>query len=246
MDLLKEFGWELTAAIYLGAGVSLTLMLLAIPKSWLAKASQRAWYMTANAQTIWRMPVVWLGWILMFAFGQHFAGFILAVFGLAMDRVDGKTAKGMMELENPKIPHNENLGKVIDPLADKLTFLPPFFVLAIQGIVPWWLVTPLVSLELLSTLMRRPFHLLISYQKTEKERKDQATGIGKLKVMFQFVTLLACGPLIFGWTTYSLWIPGILTGMTLVFGALSVLSRMSLRGRSKEVNDQLTDAFSHE
>lgn len=242
----KELGWELAAAIYLGIGLLETLSLILIPKKWLAQASQRSPLMTANAQTVWRVPVVWTGWILMFCTDQQFLGFILAVMGLAMDRVDGKTAKAMLELQDPKVPHNEDIGKVIDPLADKLTFLPPFFVFAIQGIVPWWLVVPLVTLEILSTLMRRPFNLLITYQKTEKEKKDQATGVGKLKVLFQFITLLACGPLTLGWTTYSLWIPGVLTVITLMFGMLSILSRMSLRGKTKEVNNQLTDAFSHE
>lgn len=243
--MFEGIGWELKSAAYLAIGLAVALPLLFIPKKALQSISQMPG-LSANAQTIWRIPVVWLGWTLMFAYGQHLFGYILAVFGLTMDRVDGKTAKAMMEMRNPRVPHNEDVGKVIDPLADKLTFLPPFFVFAWQGIVPWWLVTPLVSLELLSTLMRRPFHLLISYQKTEKEKKDHATGIGKVKVLFQFLTLLVCGPITFGWATFSPWIPGTLLAVTLVLGLLSILSRMSLRGRSKELSGKLTDAFSHE
>lgn len=252
---MSNLEWQLRGALYLAAGLAVVLPLLLLPKNWLKRVSQVPGF-SANAQTIWRMPVVWLGYALFFGFNIHFWGFMLATFGLAMDRVDGKTAKAMKEMEAEarkkglehelKLLHNEKVGKVTDPLADKLTFLPPFVVFAAQGIVSWWFVISLMTFEMLSTLMREPFNLFRSRQKTDEELKDRATGVGKLKVTVQFITLLVCAPLTLSWTHFSLYVPNALLAGNVILCFLSIRSRMLPQGKSKELSKKLTSVFSHE
>lgn len=248
--LLSQIDWTFRSAIYLATGLGIVCPLLWIckyRKSWLEAISQIPGF-SANAQTIWRVPVTWLGYILMI-YGYHYVGFCIATFGLTMDRVDGATAEVMLKMVNPKVRHNPELGEILDPGADKLTFDPPLPVFANMVILQWWIVVPILLLELLSTVIRRPFNLFKKFfkgEKKEKQSRDKATGFGKIKVFVQFSTLLVCGPLALGWTEYSLWIPNILCFLILLGCISSIVSRTRISKEADEITNGVTEVFDHE
>ena len=62
--------------------------------------------------------------------GPILGGFIAFVLGWATDLLDGYLARSRREVTP--------LGKVLDPLADKLLFLGVFSVFSVRGEIPWW------------------------------------------------------------------------------------------------------------
>jgi len=76
-------------------------------------------------------------WILQ---GRH--GAVLALFALAAftDALDGFLAK--------RFDWTSELGKVLDPLADKLLLVTVFVCLSVTGLVPWWLTAVVILRDL--------------------------------------------------------------------------------------------------
>lgn len=79
-------------------------------------------------------------WLLL---GPHEDGWALAllVFSALTDWLDGKLARWLGQ--------ESRLGQLLDPAADRLYILAILAAFLIRGIVPWWLVVPLVVRELI-------------------------------------------------------------------------------------------------
>ncbi len=97
------------------------------------------------------------------------AAFVLSI---ATDGVDGAIArrKGLIT----------NLGKILDPIADKALLGGLLLVLSILGQVPWWVTILILVRELGITVYR----LIVA-----KRRVLAASGGGKLKTVFQSIAI---------------------------------------------------------
>ena len=128
---------------------------------------------TANKLTIFRIILV-----------PFFAYFLwtenwwisLAVFVVASltDLLDGYIARKYNQITD--------LGKLLDPLADKILMLSAFTIFALTGMIPWWGFSIIAAREAAVTLLR---------EVAKKEGKVIAASIwGKLKTVTQIVSVI--------------------------------------------------------
>ncbi len=88
-----------------------------------------------NALTILRIVLIApLAWLL--AHGRYAPALGMLMFAAVSDAADGFIAK--------RFGWTSELGKVLDPLADKLLLVTLFITLSIAGVVPMWLATIVV------------------------------------------------------------------------------------------------------
>ena len=112
------------------------------------------------------------------------AAFILSI---ATDGVDGAIARrrGLIT----------NLGKILDPIADKALLGGLLFVLSLLGEVPWWVTILILFRELGITVYR----LVVA-----KRRVLAASGGGKLKTIFQAIAVgMFISPISTYWTGFA-------------------------------------------
>jgi CDP-diacylglycerol--glycerol-3-phosphate 3-phosphatidyltransferase len=100
--------------------------------------------------------------------------FSLALFVLiaATDGMDGAIARRRNLVTN--------LGKILDPIADKVLILGSLAALSVIGQVPWWATIVIAARELAVTVYR----LTVA-----KRRIIPASGGGKLKTILQSITI---------------------------------------------------------
>jgi len=167
-------------------------------------SSQNSPYNLPNAITVARIllvPVfVWL--TLKFGLGHLSSWWGVGVFVLAIstDGVDGAIArrKGLIT----------NLGKILDPIADKALTGAGFILLGYYGMLPWWAVALVLLREWGITVWR----LVIASQ-----RVVAANFGGKLKTVLQSIAIpLMLSPLVFLVPAIGL-LGEILTWLTVVF-----------------------------
>lgn len=152
---------------------------------------------SANAVTLARIAVVpFFAWALL-ADGGHtvtwrLVATALFVLAAATDRVDGYLAR--------KYDLVTDLGKLLDPIADKLLIGAALVLLSALGDLPWWVTIVILARELGITLMR--FAVL-------KYTVMPASRGGKLKTVLQSVAIsIFLLPLdqMPGWITVLGWI----------------------------------------
>jgi CDP-diacylglycerol--glycerol-3-phosphate 3-phosphatidyltransferase len=158
----------------------------------------------ANFITIGRIAVtpVFL-WFLLTTYkaGDPVNWILLAVFILiaASDGIDGAVARRQNKVTK--------LGKLLDPIADKVLFGGTFIVLSILGPMPWWATIAILVREVAMTIYR----LVIV-----KNKVIPASSSGKSKTIMQAI---AIGYLISPLST--LWLnPGFDIGFGLIYGAV--------------------------
>lgn len=103
--------------------------------------------------------------------GRGFA-LVLLVLAASTDGIDGAIAR--------KRDLVSNLGKILDPIADKALLTGALIALSIQGAVPWLATWLILGRELLVTLYR----LAVA-----KRRVIAATGGGKFKTVMQIISV---------------------------------------------------------
>ncbi len=121
-----------------------------------------------------------------------------------------------------------DLGKVLDPFADKLksTAMLAYFGWWTDVLNPW-LVALMIAPEVFGTLMRRPFTFLRDWIYDSK-----ASIVGKLKALTQWVVIALCLPFHMGYCAAGGWcelfmiVPNAILALSVLFAVLSVLSRM--------------------
>lgn len=240
-----ESEWTLKAAVWLFSGVVLAVMLLAIPKKAYIAVSRRWTWFTPNFLTAGRLPFVYLGYELFFASDLQFVGYMLVVFGTVVDRLDGKHATALEEATIAGVkglPSGRTaLGEWLDPLVDKLAFIPLFCVFAVKGIIVWWMVSIMVVFEFLGTAVRPPFNFWGRYM-----RSASATGIGKIKAGFMCISALVYMPFSLQWVESDSWIPHLPFAAATLFAALSVLSRVSINRKVDAMTHDVTSVFLHD
>ncbi len=131
-----------------------------------------------NAICIWRVFIGLLGMLFYFLWNQPFLGILLFTVSAFLDGVDGLVARQCRLVTE--------FGEEIDPLCDKLTYLPPMGFFAYLGILPvnaFWL---LVVIELLGQFVVR--FLLKRYTTLS----IQANNFGKIKAVLCFALIIYC------------------------------------------------------
>jgi len=146
--------------------------------------------------------------------------------GAVTDYLDGKLARAL---------HQESkLGAALDPAIDRLYIVSTIIALAIQSVIPWWIVVTLVARDLVLAI------ILAGYRKVTGQLFI-VTYLGKaatFNLLYAFPMLLLSGPTgvpriwgIFGWA-FVIWGIGLylLTGFQ--YAALGLASTIWRRGET--------------
>lgn len=229
---------------WLFCGFFISVILLSIPKRAYVYMS-RIWnFFTPNFLTVVRLPFVYVGMYLFFCTDREFFGYLLILIGTLIDRLDGKHATALEEAikaGEKNLPKGKtDLGAWLDPLVDKLAFIPLFLAFTLEGVLTVWMFVFMFCFEFMGVLIRPPFMLLNKYVRT-----STATGIGKVKVLFMSLTILVSAPYSLKWVESNYWIPHLFFGFSTFFAGLSILSRFSFDRKLEEKIDFLTNLFSH-
>ena len=131
-----------------------------------------------NAICVWRVLIGLLGILLYFVWGQYFWGILLYTISAFLDGVDGLVAR--------RCDLVTQFGEEIDPLCDKLTYLPPMGFFAYQGMLPVSAFWALVAIELVGQfavryVLKRFTHFSV-----------QANNFGKIKAVLCFALIIYC------------------------------------------------------
>ena len=135
------------------------------------------WLLHPNSICYWRAAMAALGFILYFFTPyQSFAIFIFT-FAAILDGVDGVVAR--------KCNLMSTWGESLDPLCDKLTYLPPLIGFAYVGIISIELVWALVAIELFGQFFARQ---VLTWMKFS----GAANNFGKIKAIICFGLVILC------------------------------------------------------
>lgn len=165
------FSLLVSAGIYLGFVLSLKT-----PRG--MKYLCEHWYFHPNAICVWRVGIGWLGTMLYFMSDQKAMGILLFTLSAVMDGVDGLLAREC-DLVTP-------FGEEIDPLCDKLTYLPPMGFFAYIGLLSANAVWILVLVEASGQFL---FRYII---KRFTRLSVAANNFGKIKAVMCFALIIYC------------------------------------------------------
>ncbi len=135
------------------------------------------WLLHPNAICYWRTGMAGLGFILYFF--THYQSFAIFIFTFAaiLDGADGVVARGC------------NLGSVwgewLDPMCDKLTYLPPLTGFAYSGIISIKLIWVLIVIEFVGQFFARR---VLTWLKLS----GAANNFGKIKAIICFGLVILC------------------------------------------------------
>jgi CDP-diacylglycerol--glycerol-3-phosphate 3-phosphatidyltransferase len=136
--------------------------------------------------------VLWLIMVGWDSTADRVIALILLVLAASTDGIDGAIAR--------KRNLVTNLGKILDPIADKALLSGALIVLSIQGAVPWWATV---------LILVREFGITVYRLVVAKRRVIAASGGGKFKTVLQIIGVsMAVAPFDFlgswwGWLTQA-------------------------------------------
>ncbi|MFO7785865.1 MAG: CDP-alcohol phosphatidyltransferase family protein [Thermodesulfobacteriota bacterium] len=129
-----------------------------------------------NAICIWRVLIGLLGMVFYFILGQIFWGILLFTISAFLDGVDGLVARRCALVTR--------FGEEIDPLCDKLTYLPPMGFFAYQGMIPVFAFWTLAAIEFFGQFIAR--YILKHFTSFP----IQANNFGKIKAVLLFALII--------------------------------------------------------
>lgn len=133
-------------------------------------------YLHPNAVCTWRVAIGFLGMLLYFMLKQSFWGILFFTLAAVLDGVDGLIAR-KCDLTTP-------FGEEIDPLCDKMTYLPPMYFFARQGLLDMTSVWILIAIEICGQFLVR--YLLKRYTRFSVG----ANNFGKIKAVLCFALII--------------------------------------------------------
>lgn len=136
------------------------------------------WYYHPNSICIWRVLIGLAGTYLYFVSGQHTLGILLFTISAVLDGVDGLVAR-KCQLITP-------FGEQIDPLCDKLTYLPAMLFFAYEGRLSVEAVWVLVLIEASGQFLVR--YIIKKFTKFSVA----ANNFGKIKAVLCFSLIIYC------------------------------------------------------
>jgi CDP-diacylglycerol--serine O-phosphatidyltransferase len=107
----------------------------------------RSWYFNPNVICIWRVIIGLSSTVLYFVYGQHTWAILFFTLSAFMDGIDGLIARSC-DLASP-------FGEELDPLCDKLTYLPPFLFFSYRGLLSIPAVYALLIIEICGQFLVR-------------------------------------------------------------------------------------------
>ena len=136
------------------------------------------WYFHPNAICVWRVFIGLSGMMLYFVARQYTWGILLFTISAVLDGVDGLIAR-RCDLVTP-------FGEEIDPLCDKLTYLPPMVFFAYQGRLDVAAIWALVMIEACGQFMVRYIIKRFTIFSVA------ANNFGKIKAVLCFALIIYC------------------------------------------------------
>ncbi|MGD9823188.1 CDP-alcohol phosphatidyltransferase family protein [Desulfobacter sp.] len=197
--------------VIMASGVLGTLFFFWFSHSVKKKASVRQfveshlWLMHPNAICYWRTALAFLGFFLYFFSPYQSLSIFIFTFAAILDGVDGVVARGCNLVSR--------WGEWLDPLCDKLTYLPTMIGFAYIGILSPRLVWILVVIELVGQFFARR---VLTWLKVS----GAANNFGKIKAIICFALVILCALMDAN--------PGMLNIGDGVLGACIVLSAASM------------------
>lgn len=203
--------------VYLFAGLLLVIPYI-IPNSLMFTI--KSFGVTPNLISLKGLIVGWLG-IGALAIDWYEVGFLLLACSFSLDIADGLFAR--------TFPLDARLsGQWFDPLCDKLKIIPLFCFLVWKDILIWWLVAPVVILEVYGILSRPPFSRLTGKLDGSKKIYVASTAWGKAKHHTQVIAF-GCAYVVLADLSNALilWQTGtnFLVLASVILGVRSILSR---------------------
>lgn len=135
------------------------------------------WLMHPNAICYWRAAMAGIAYFLYFIFPIQSLAILIFTFSAILDGVDGVVARGC--------GLGTKLGEWLDPLCDKLTYLPPLVGFAYGGILSVKLVWILVAIEFAGQFFARKVLSLLNIS-------GAANNFGKIKAIICFILVIFC------------------------------------------------------
>jgi CDP-diacylglycerol--serine O-phosphatidyltransferase len=135
------------------------------------------WLLHPNAICYWRTGMALFAYVLYFFSGYQAFAIIIFTFAAILDGVDGIVARNCNMVTE--------WGEWLDPLCDKLTYLPPLIGFAYAGIISIKLVWVLVVVELFGQFFARKILSLLTFSVA-------ANNFGKIKAIICFGLVIFC------------------------------------------------------
>ncbi len=135
------------------------------------------WLLHPNSICYWRTVMAIIGFILYFYSPYKSAAIFVFTFAAILDGVDGVVARGCNL--------GSKLGEWLDPMCDKLTYLPPMFGFAYAGVLSIKLVWILTAIELFGQFFARKVLDWIKFS-------GAANNFGKIKAIICFSLVILC------------------------------------------------------
>ncbi len=138
----------------------------------------RHWVFHPNAICLWRVIIGISGMLLYFLAGQHALGILLFTISAVLDGVDGLVAR--------QCNLTTSFGEEIDPLCDKMTYLPPILFFAYQGFLDVTAAWVLVGIEVCGQFVVR--YIIKRFTLFSVA----ANNFGKIKAVLCFSLIIYC------------------------------------------------------
>ncbi|MEA1968727.1 MAG: CDP-alcohol phosphatidyltransferase family protein [Thermodesulfobacteriota bacterium] len=135
------------------------------------------WLLHPNSICYWRTGMAVLGFILYFFTPYQSVAIFIFTFAAILDGVDGVVARGCNL--------SSRWGEWLDPMCDKLTYLPPLVGFAYAGIISIELVWILVAIEFVGQFFARRLLTWIRFPVA-------ANNFGKIKAILCFGLVIFC------------------------------------------------------
>jgi CDP-diacylglycerol---serine O-phosphatidyltransferase len=135
------------------------------------------WLLHPNAICYWRTALAALGFSLYFYTPYQSIAIFTFTFAAILDGADGVVARAC--------DLGSHWGEWLDPMCDKLTYLPPLIGFAYAGIISIKLILILVIIELVGQFFARQILVRINFS-------GAANNFGKIKAMICFGLVILC------------------------------------------------------
>ena len=167
----------ISAAAAIGTGFYLWFSMMLRRPTFRQFIVDHQWLLHPNSICYWRTAMALVGFVLYFALGLQAIAIYIFTFAAILDGVDGIVARSCNMATK--------LGEWLDPLCDKLTYLPPLIAFAYLGIMSVPLVWALVGVEVIGQFLARR---ILAYLKIS----GAANNFGKIKAIICFALVIYC------------------------------------------------------
>jgi CDP-diacylglycerol--serine O-phosphatidyltransferase len=135
------------------------------------------WLLHPNSICYWRAGMAIMAYLMYFFIGWQSLAILIFTFAAILDGVDGVVAR--------ECHLGSSWGEWLDPMCDKLTYLPPLIGFAYAGIIDLTMVWILVAIEFTGQFFARK---ILELMKTS----GAANNFGKIKAIICFALVIFC------------------------------------------------------